>query len=236
MATGISWTDATLNLVVGCTKISPGCKNCYAKAVTERWPGRFPEGFDNVTLKPERLHTPHSWRKPRRVFVNSMSDTFHEKVPRWYLKAMWRLFEDTPRHTYQILTKRPERMEAMFFQGILPVLPNVWLGVSAEDQKHWDERVPILVCTPAAVRFVSCEPLLGPIAIGLPIQTVDWIIVGGESGRNWRPMVPAWAEAIRDQCRASGIAFFYKQHSKFRPGGDDKLEGVAYREFPEVAA
>lgn len=235
MATGIKWTTETLNPVVGCTKVSPGCKYCYAEAVTKRWPARFPQGFATVTLKPDRLLVPHTWRKPRLVFVNSMSDTFHPSVPTEYLESMWRVFAETPQHTYQILTKRPERMAELchWETGILPYLPNVWLGVSAERQQEWDARVPLLHNTMAPVKFVSCEPLIGPINIWRLTPYIHWLIVGGESGPGRRPMDKEWARNIQQQCQAAGIPFFYKQGSALHAGHDDLLDGVAYKEIPE---
>ena len=235
MPTGIKWTKETLNLVVGCHKVSPGCAKCYAEAVTKRWPDKFPEGFRNVTLKPERLEIPRRWKKPRLVFVNSMSDTFHDDVPDDYLREMWAMFADTPQHTYQILTKRPERMAELchWDTGILPWLTNVWLGVSAENQKYWDERVPYLQHVNAGVKFVSCEPLLGPINIWALSSLVHWIIVGGESGPGRRPFDRDWARNIRDRCQASGIPFFYKQGSALHAGKDDLLDGVEHKEIPD---
>ena len=236
MPTGIKWTDETLNLVVGCTKISPGCRECYAKTVTERWPSRFPEGFANVTLHPERLALPYTWRKPKRVFVNSMSDTFHEDVPDWYLRRMWDMMHGTPQHTYQVLTKRPERMRDLFEDGVLYFLPNVWLGVSAENQNYWNERVPLLADAPALVHFVSCEPLIGAIDPDEYGKYVNWFIAGGESGPKRRPMDLAWARTLRDYCSEMEIPFLYKQGNALHAGHDDLLDGIAYKEFPEVEA
>lgn len=237
MATGIKWTDETLNLVVGCTKISPGCRDCYAKSVTLRWPDKFPEGFDNVTLKPERLGIPYTWRKPRLVFVNSMSDTFHDDVPDWYLRKMWWMMEGTPQHTYQILTKRPERMVELYEKQTIGFLPNVWLGVSAENQMYWNERIPLLAETPAAVHFVSAEPLIGAIDPWELGFYVDWIICGGESGpaQRRRRMDYQWARDLRDYCQATSTAFFYKQGNSAHAGHDDLLDGIAYKEFPVAA-
>lgn len=220
-----------MNFVTGCNKISPGCKNCYALTVTERWPKAFPNGF-NVTLQPDRLLIPEKWRNPKLVFVNSMSDTFHDEVPDDYLRSMWDVFRRTPKHTYQILTKRPERMRDLFHAGVLVGLPNVWLGVSAERQKEWDERVPLLADCMAPVKFVSCEPLVGAINIWPLERWVSWVIVGGESGPGRRPMDVQWARNIRDQCRASGIPFFYKQGNALHAGHDDLLDGVEHKEIP----
>ncbi|MHA4819452.1 DUF5131 family protein [Streptomyces aculeolatus] len=178
----IEWTDATWNPVTGCTKVSPGCDNCYAETFAERWRGvpshHFENGFD-VTLRPERLQQPESWRKPRRIFVNSMSDLFHEKIPDSFIAEVFATMARTPQHTYQVLTKRHGRMRSLlsrpsFRDNLAAVsphwpLPNVWLGVSVEDQKWADVRIPALLATPAAVRFVSAEPLLGPIDLYGPI-------------------------------------------------------------------
>lgn len=232
MPTKIKWATETLNLVVGCTKVSPGCRGCYAEALTLRWKSKFPEGFGNVTLKPERLAVPYHWRKPRRVFVNSMSDTFHDDVPTEYLVQMWSMFADTQRHTYMILTKRPERMRDLMVNETLPYLPNVWLGVSAERQKEWDERVPLLGEVMAAEKFVSCEPLLGAINIWPFDRLVSWIIVGGESGPKRRAMDLEWPRAIRDQCMASGIPLFYKQGNALHAGHDDLLDGDEHKQIP----
>ena len=257
----ISWTDATWNPTTGCTQVSPGCANCYAKTLTERFHG--PGSFDTVVLHPERLRLPMSWKKPRRVFVNSMSDLFHEKVSPAFVDEVFRVMWQTPQHTYQILTKRPERMHEylMTFPSLNPddsrpddqafieavwgglPLPNVWLGVSAENQ-HWlDERVPILLDTPAALRFVSVEPMLGPVDargyLPSPIPTLrgvdrdsaglDWVIVGGESGSKRRPFDLQWARDLKAQCDAAGVALFFKQAGGARPGmasGDPELDAA----------
>jgi len=242
----IEWTDATWNPVTGCTKVSPGCDHCYAETFAERWRGtpghHFEQGFD-VTLRPERLGQPLHWKRPRRIFVNSMSDLFHEAVPDEYIAAVFGTMAQTPQHTYQVLTKRHGRMRSLLSSAMFRQrfcfgwpLPNVWLGVSAEDQKRAELRIPRLLETPAAVRFVSAEPLLGPIDLTQAVWTMgdqrghgltasfvhggnccrrfhglDWVIVGGESGPGARPMEAEWARSIISQCQGTGVSVFVKQ-------------------------
>lgn len=279
----IEWTDSTWNPVTGCTKVSTGCKNCYA----ERIHPRFRTGpFNEVKLHEHKLAEPLHWKKPRNIFVCSRSDLFHPSVPDMIIHRVFALASLTPWHTYQILTKRPERMlayskkyENLFvdgasdeithflqetsfkgtewresvtrdeedlkdvdyeYHGDLP-LPNVWLGVSCEDQKTADERIPLLFATPAAIRFASCEPLLGPINLdrlsqhgmswleGLSGRRItnnvvekthrllDWVIVGGESGPHARPTHPNWVRSLRDQCREASVPFFFKQWGEWIP-------------------
>jgi protein gp37 len=232
----IEWTDATWNFIVGCTKVSPGCDNCYAERDVNRWNGDG--AFDTVVLKPEKLELPLRWRRPRRVFVNSLSDLFHEAVPDELIAKAFAVMDATPQHTYQILTKRHARMRALLssweFLALIDdarvaltpgagdfhwPLPNVWLGVSVEDQKWADIRIPALIDTPAAVRFLSCEPLLGAVSLtatsnawgGYFIDRLDWVIVGGESGPSARWMDPDWARLLRDECGDHDVAFFMKQ-------------------------
>jgi len=234
----IEWTDASWNPVTGCTQVSPGCANCYAKALTERFNG--PGSFDTVVLHPERLDTPLHWRKPRRIFVNSMSDLFHEDIPMDFLANIWEVMEKTPQHTYQILTKRAEIMRRRVggtagMAWAFDVLPNVWLGVSAENQRWFDQRWPILEATPAALRFISYEPALGPLLLG--DARPGWVICGAESGPKRRPFNLAWARELRDECWAAGVPFFMKQGSAFRPGqpsGDPELDEC--KSFPTLKA
>lgn len=264
--TSIEWTDASWNPVVGCTEVSPGCANCYAarlaatrlknlpdykglttiarvsneKNAATRWTGE-------VRMLPDRLAEPLHWKKPRRIFVCDMGDLFHESVPDEFLYRLFAVMLATPRHTFQVLTKRPARMgdfmrklAAAWTFPRVPVtvslpLPNVWLGVSVENQHFADERIPLLLSTPAAVRFLSCEPLLGPVDLRYlqPDREVEidalkgthgvhrphsgenprinWVICGGESGANARAMHPDWARSLRDQCVAAGVPFFFKQ-------------------------
>jgi protein gp37 len=266
--TSIEWTDETWNPATGCDKVSPGCDNCYAEGIANRFAGtpQFPNGF-GVTLRPERLRQPLKWRKPRRVFVNSMSDLFHKDIPDSFIAQVFTVMATAGQHTFQVLTKRPGRMRALmssaeFQQDVRDFadatgrngwdeswpLPNVWLGVSAEDQKWADVRIPALIDTPAAVRFVSAEPLLGPIDLfgdverpgpaivrtGVSQPTdygtgveydwddqpgIDWVIVGGESGPKARPMHPDWARSLRDQCTTAGVAYLFKQWGEWMPNG-----------------
>lgn len=240
----IEWCDATWNPVTGCTKVSEGCRNCYALTFAERWRGTpghyFENGFD-ITLRPDKLDQPYRWKRPRKVFVNSMSDLFHDDIPDDFIWNVFQVMARCPQHTFQVLTKRPERMMQMFknrywrdFGDIralviegwhtetdMPFLPNVWLGTSVENQQVADERIPLLIQTPAAVRFLSCEPLLGRVDLsgwqftdeqGEPIKPpIDWVIAGGESGPKARPVHPEWIRELRDCCQASGTSFFFKQ-------------------------
>jgi protein gp37 len=267
----IEWTNATWNPVTGCTKVSPGCDHCYAERITERFSG--PGSFAKVVLHEDRLDLPLRWRKARRVFVNSMSDLFHDDVPDLFLTRVFDVMEQATEHTFQVLTKRHARMRSFmrdrqkrredyaraFEESPIPerrTCPaardarrradrppaNIWLGVSVEDQKWADIRVPALVDTPAAVRFLSCEPLLGRVDLTpwvsgnwcpdrqcadstwdhecrLGERPLGWVICGGESGRNARPMHPDWARQLRDQCVAAGVPFFFKQFGEWAPTG-----------------
>ena len=239
----IEWTDATWNPVTGCTKVSPGCKHCYAQTFAERFrgvPGHpFEQGFD-LRLWPERLELPLAWKTSKRIFVNSMSDLFHDKVPDTFIDRVFKTMMKAEWHQFQVLTKRPERM-ATYLRARRKRLgslglnyPNIWLGASVETQKyvHRAQRVASL---PSAVRFLSCEPLLGPLDLRLVLgpERVNWVIVGGESGHGARPMDQAWALDIRDQCLNTGVAFFFKQW-----GGQNKkragrlLENRTWDELP----
>lgn len=282
--TGIEWSDATWNPVTGCTKVSPGCDHCYAETFAERFRGvpghHFERGFD-VTLRPERLDIPTRWRRPRRVFVNSMSDLFHDAVPDEFIAEVFGVMGTCASHTFQLLTKRHARMRALLTShsfvgavldhqfdwmrrspsrmqhepGVWP-LPNVWLGVSVENQQWADIRIPALLDTPAAVRFLSCEPLLGPVDLGgytLPGTPLGWVICGGESGPGARPMHPDWARSLRDQCVAAGVPFLFKQWGAWLPCADPtcecdgscrvgkkragrELDGRTWDEYPAVAS
>ena len=261
--TKIDWADEVWNPTTGCTKVSAGCKNCYAERIFERfWHG---QKFSDVRCYPSRLDQPSHWRKPRRVFVDSMSDLFHEDVPDEFI---WKVFETITmgnrRHTYMILTKRPARMKAWFdayqerfwhyhapdqSQGEYVSAPwpdpCIWLGVSVENQKAADERIPLLLQTPAAVRFVSVEPMLGAVDLDptyrgffgtLPNQPgIDWVICGCESGPGARPMAPSWVENLRDQCVEAGVPFFLKQ---ILLGGKlvkmPVLDGKVYNQYPQI--
>jgi protein gp37 len=206
----IEWTDSTWNPVTGCTKVSPGCKHCYAETFAERWrgvPGHpYEQGFD-LRLWPERLGLPLTWKKPRTIFVNSMSDLFHEKVPLTFIQRVFRTMESASWHTFQILTKRSERLAQVAPDLRWP--PNVWMGVSVEATKYLC-RVDHLRNVPAAVRFLSLEPLLGPVG-ALDLSGIHWVIVGGESGPSARAIEAKWVREIRKQCRAADVLFFFKQ-------------------------
>lgn len=305
--TNISWTETTWNPVIGCSKVSPGCAHCYAEELSKS-PKMRRFGYTglpwtpanaelNVQLKPERLEQPLHWREPRRVFVNSMSDLFHELVPFSFIDKVFAVMALTPWHIYQILTKRPERMreymqsgrkvaiwvqaEQMMLMGrryFGPTLTgtlgsytyqggpmddkpwplsNVWLGTSIENQRWADERIPHLLKVPATVRFLSCEPLLGPLDLTIaklpseatchPLKVqegnypvsgfvgpIKWVIVGGESGPHFRPMNLNWARSIRDQCIEAGAAFFFKQSGGRRSETGKLLDGVEWAQMPEV--
>ncbi len=232
----IEWTDATWNPVTGCTKVSPGCKHCYAERLADRLQAmgnpRYRNGFA-VTLHPDQLALPLRWRRPRRIFVNSMSDLFHEAVPAEYI---WRVFETMAQadwHVFQVLTKRAERLATL--APSLPWPANVWQGVSVENT-HYTSRIASLRSVPAAVRFLSIEPLLGPIP-KLPLERIDWVIVGGESGPGYRAPNPEWVREIRDQCEAQGVPFFFKQWGgPTSKSGGRTLEGRTWDEMPRQAA
>lgn len=259
--TRIEWADATWNPVSGCSAVSPGCDHCYAKTLAERFRGveghYFEHGFD-VQTRPEKLDQPLRWRRPRKIFVNSVSDLVHSAVTDDFVARVFAVMAVADHHTFLVLTKRPGRMRSLlsnpqfvelvldktrgFAAGRKPIawpLPNVWLGVSAEDQKWFGVRVPVLLRTPAVVRFVSAEPLLGAITLCCcdgaaydvrrhPFLTnprcalhgtsrLDWVIAGGESGRHARPMHPDWARQLRDQCRVMDVAFLFKQWGQWVP-------------------
>ena len=231
----IEWTDATGNPVRGCTKVSPGCKNCYALRFSERFRGvaghPFEQGFD-LRLVPEKLEEPLRWRSPKRVFVNSMSDLLHPQVPLDFILRVFDVMGRAPWHQFQVLTKRSERLRELSLQ--LPWHPNVWMGVSVENQDY-AYRSEHLASVGAAVRFLSVEPLLGPIP-KLPLSNIHWVIVGGESGWHHRPMKAAWAQEIRDQCLRAGVAFFFKQWGgRFPKAGGRALDEREWSEFPALA-
>ena len=235
----IEWTDATWNPVRGCTKISAGCKRCYAETFAERWrgiPGHpYEQGFD-LRLAPHRLLDPLTWRRPRKIFVNSMSDLFHEDVPSSYVEAVLEVMRLGDWHLYQVLTKRARRMRTVLSATHHDLVRHeqIWFGVSVENRKHGIPRIEELRETPAAVRFLSIEPLLedlGPI----DLRGIDWVIVGGESGPGARPMKRTWVVSIRRQCREAGIPFFFKQWGGVRKKKAGRiLDGRTYDEFPEI--
>ena len=213
----IEWTEATWNPVTGCTKVSPGCAHCYAETFAERFrgvPGHpYERGFD-LQMRPERLRQPLEWSRPRLIFVNSMSDLFHEDVPLDYIQRVFEVMAEAQWHTFQVLTKRSERLAEVANELTWP--DNVWMGVSVENQR-WTNRTDDLRRVPAAVRFLSCEPLLGPL--DLDLAGIQWVIVGGESGHRARRMKPEWATGILDQCAAAGVPFFFKQWGAYDESG-----------------
>jgi len=232
---GIEWTDSTWNPITGCTKVSPGCKNCYAErlAIRLRAMGnpRYRDGFA-LTLHPDQLELPLRWRHPRRVFVNSMSDLFHASVPDDYIRQVFEVMVKAEWHTFQILTKRSERLAALASR--LPWPRNVWQGVSVESARY-TRRICDLQRVPATVRFLSVEPLLGPIP-HLPLKGIHWVIVGGESGAGRRTMAAAWAREIRAQCADAGVAFFFKQWGGRTPkAGGRLLDGRTWDATPVMA-
>jgi len=246
----IEWTEVTWNPVTGCTKVSAGCKNCYAESIFKRFEKKWHK-FGDVTCHEDRLQQPSKIKKPSKIFVNSMSDLFHKDVPFAFIDKVMKVIEDNPQHTFQILTKRPEIALEYFRSWTIHFgFPeNIWLGVSVENQKSANRRIPILLDIPAKVRFLSCEPLLGEINLnfiepndGAVIDSlsgeinnyygdfvgsssaIDWVIVGGESGQNARPMHPHWVRSIRDQCQEAGVPFFFKQWGEWAevPFYDDR--------------
>lgn len=234
--TTIEWTDATWNPVTGCDKISPGCLRCYAERFSERFrgvPGHpFEQGFD-LRLRPERLDQPLKWKSPRRIFVNSMSDLFHKEVPDEFVASVFNVMEQANQHVFQVLTKRSSRMTAFTREryAYRPPPPNIWLGVSVEDGLR-KGRINHLRRTVAAVRFLSVEPLIGPVG-EIDLSGIDWVIVGGESGPGHRPMLPEWVDEVQEQCAEQGVAFFFKQWGGIRPKSNGRLlKGREWNEFP----
>jgi len=238
-ATQIEWTDSTWNPVTGCTKITAGCDNCYAERFSERFRGTpghpFENGFD-LTLRPDRVKQPLSWKKPRRIFVNSMSDLFHKEVPKPFIDSVFDTMEQADWHSYQVLTKRSSLMARYLrnrYGGELAP-PHIWLGVSVEDAKN-AVRIKHLQAAPAAVKFVSFEPLLASVG-AVDLTGIHWAIVGGESGPRCRQMEEQWAIEIRDLCRKSKTAFFFKQWGGVRPkSGGRLLKGREWNQYPKVA-
>ena len=238
MAVGskIEWTDATWNPVTGCNKVSPGCQRCYAERLAGRLQRmgnpKYSEGFA-VTLHPDTLELPLHWRKPRTIFVNSMSDLFHDKVPDEFVRQVFDVMECAHWHCYQVLTKRPERAVSMNSQ--LPWPEQVWLGVSVESERYV-HRVDLLRETDAAVKFLSLEPLLGPLP-ALNLDGINWVIVGGESGPGARPMDGDWAREIREQCVVARVPFHFKQWGGvFKKRHGRPLDGRTWDEMPRLSA
>jgi three-Cys-motif partner protein len=232
--TAIEWTESTWNPVTGCSKVSPGCAHCYAETFAERWRGvrgnAYEQGFD-LKLWPQRLDYPLKWKRPRVIFVNSMSDIFHEDIPVDYVERIFEVMNEAKHHTFQVLTKRHERMAELAPRLDWP--PNVWMGVSIEN-KRWVCRADHLRHVPAAVRFISAEPLLGPLT-GLDLTDIHWLIAGGESGPRHRPADAEWFRELREQCLQSGVAFFFKQWGGPRAkSGGRLLDGREWNEMPQV--
>ena len=233
---GIEWTDATWNPVTGCSKITRGCENCYAARFAERWRGikghPYEQGFD-LRIWPERLDQPARWRKPRKIFVNSMSDLFHKRIPRQFIDKVFEQMETEDRHIYQVLTKRSSLMRGYlrrrYANGRAP--EHIWCGVSVEDSTG-KARIRHLQAAPAAIRFLSIEPLLGPIG-EIDLDGISWVIVGGESGPNARSLCVEWVLDIRDQCARDDVPFFFKQWGGLTPkAGGRELDGVEHNAMP----
>lgn len=233
---GIEWTDATWNPVTGCTKITRGCDNCYAARFAERWRGTeghpYEQGFD-LRLWPSRLDQPARWRKPRMIFVNSMSDLFHKRVSRGFIDDVFDRMETTDRHIYQVLTKRSSLMRdylrRRYPEGAVP--GHIWCGVTVEDRLN-RARIRHLQAAPATVRFLSIEPLLGPVG-DIDLEGISWVIVGGESGPHARELRLEWVRDIRDRCASDGVPFFFKQWGGRTPkAGGRELEGVEHNAMP----
>ena len=230
----IEWTDATWNPVRGCTKVSPGSKHCYAETFAERFrgvPGHpFERGFD-LRLVPDAIELPKRWRRGRLVFVNSMSDLFHEQIPVEYIQQVFAVMRDSPQHCFQVLTKRAERLEELAPK--LQFSPNVWIGVSVENDDYaW--RIDHLRRVPPAVRFLSIEPMLGPMS-KLELEGIHWVIVGGESGHGARPIDPSWVRGVRDDCLHARVPFFFKQWGGIMKGKAGRaLDGRTWDEMPRT--
>jgi protein gp37 len=228
----IEWTEMTWNPVTGCTKVSAGCKYCYAEIMTRRLQAmgleKYKDGFD-VRTHEDALDTPNEWKGSKIVFVNSMSDLFHPQVPLSFIQKVFAVMNKTPQHTYQILTKRAERLFELHNQ--LHWTPNIWMGVSVEDSKVID-RIDYLRQTNAHTKFLSCEPLIGPIQ-NINLEHIDWVIVGGESGKKARPIKEWWVWDIRQQCQEAGVAFFFKQWGGINKKKSGRLlGGSTYDEMP----
>jgi protein gp37 len=230
----IEWTEATWNPVTGCHQVSPGCAHCYAKTFAERWRGvpdhPYGQGFD-LRFWPDRLDQPRRWKKSRTIFVNSMSDLFHEEIPFDFVEQVFRVMVECEQHTFQVLTKRHERLSELAPE--LPWPPNVWMGVSIENRR-FVHRADFLRLVPAAVRFISAEPLLGPLD-SLDLSNIDWLIAGGESGPRHRRIDPRWVLDLRSRCVHADVAFFFKQWGGARPKSNGRLlEGRTWDELPDA--
>lgn len=239
--TSIEWTEATWNPTTGCDKVSVGCDNCYALTLSKRLKAMGADKYQNdghprtsgpgfgVTVHPGSLFTPYTWRQPKIVFVNSMSDLFHAKVPLDFVRQVFAVMADTPQHTYQVLTKRSARLRKVADRLDWPA--NVWMGVSVENEDAMS-RIDDLRSVPAGVKFLSCEPLLGPLP-RIDLDGINWVIAGGESGSNHRPIQPEWVTDIRDACQTAEVPFFFKQWGGRTPkAGGRTLEGMVWDEMP----
>lgn len=232
----IEWTEMTWNPTTGCNKLSAGCKFCYAEVMSRRLQAMGVEKYrDNFKLRihEKELELPYTWKKPKVVFVNSMSDLFHKDVPVEFIQKVFRVMKENPQHVFQVLTKRADLLRYYDSEGWLEWTHNIWMGVSVEDKRVL-KRMELLQQTGARVKFLSCEPLIGPLP-DMQLQGIDWVIVGGESGRTPRPMKPEWVQDIKTQCQRSNVAFFFKQW-----GGTNKkaagreLDGQTYNEMPSI--
>jgi protein gp37 len=234
--TKIEWTESTWNPITGCTKISTGCKNCYAEVMTRRLQAmgqeKYLNGF-NLTLHPKTLNEPYTWKKPRVIFVNSMSDLFHKDIPIQYIMDVFRVMKENPHHVFQILTKRADLLLYYDKEGYLEWTHNIWMGVTVEDDTV-TKRINLLQQTEAKIKFLNCEPLLTAIP-EMNLTNIDWIIVGGESGRTPRPIKEEWILDIKDQCKKANVAFYFKQWGGTNKKKNGKsLRGKQYTEMPEI--
>ncbi len=240
----IEWTEHTWNPVVGCTKVSAGCKHCYAEVMAHRLQAMGAPGYERgfkLNLRPEKLDEPLTRKKPTVYFVNSMSDLFHPQVPDWFIDQVFATMRAADWHIYQVLTKRPERLAA--YLGRRKVPNHIWLGTSVENKRHGVPRIDHLRKVRATVRFLSVEPLLEDVG-KINLQGINWVIVGGESGFGARPMKPEWARNVREQCLAAGVEFFFKQWGAYGPEGIRRskksngrlLDGQEWNGMPAVAA
>ncbi len=230
----IEWTELTWNPVTGCSKVSAGCKFCYAEVMSRRLKAmgleKYKDGFKKVRIHPTTLSDPYDWRGSKIVFVNSMSDLFHPDVPEDFIHKVFEVMRNNPQHVFQVLTKRPERVFAM--DEDLAWTENIWMGTSVEDMRV-ENRIDLLRLTHAKTKFLSCEPLIGPLT-GINLSNIDWVIVGGESGRNPRPMKKEWVLEIKEQCQVFASAFFFKQWggvNKKKSGRE--IDGKIYDEMPK---
>lgn len=235
--TNIQWTETTWNPTRGCSRVSPGCRNCYAEQIANRFKGvkgnAYEKGFE-PRLAPHKLDEPKKWKKPRMIFVNSMSDLFHPYFPTWYIRQVCEVMKECPRHTFQVLTKRSQRLNYLLNNDLkeYATLPNIWWGVSVEDKKYGVPRINDLYDTPAKIKFLSCEPLLEDLGY-LNLKGIDWVIVGGESGSGWRLMEKEWVMKIKRHCEFQNVPFFFKQWAGFQPKQlGRKLDGREYNNFP----